>query len=474
MTILDKIVSRRRERLKIEGAAEGVEIPVYRKVPIVRFDVGPMVICEIKRGSPSRGFIKKDADPTETSDGYVKSGVRHISVLTEPEFFFGSLTDLMLVKEKHPYAAVLRKDFLLTMEDIDVSYRAGADAVLLIAAVLDEKQLADMYRHAANYGMKSLVEVHTVEEVEKVRKLKPELVGINARDLASFTIDGFTPFQVAEAVDWECSLVFESGIKNTADIGAVFTGGFDGVLIGETMMKNPALTALAVQNAKQDPVYSFWSKVYKQRRKDRPLVKICGITNREDAEKAKTLGADMLGFVFAESKRKVSAELVRLLQDLDIIKIGVVVSGPQGVLPPDVQELVEENALDAVQFHGNEDPDCLAVKQFAWYKAQRFQKKEEADKAQVFSHFRTLVDAYVKDQAGGTGRQVSPEIVSAVQQRGPLWLAGGLGPDIIKKVIEKHKPELIDASSRLEASPGKKDHKLLEKYFEEIIHAEYV
>ncbi|MFW6261108.1 MAG: bifunctional indole-3-glycerol phosphate synthase/phosphoribosylanthranilate isomerase, partial [Spirochaetota bacterium] len=131
-SIRDEIVARRRARISAEGHALGADVPAERIAPLVRFLRAPRLVCEIKRKSPSRGAIDAGLDPVELAGRYVSRGVRSVSVLTEEDFFAGSLADLMAVKRAHPNLAVLRKDFLVDEEDVEVSYRAGADAVLLI------------------------------------------------------------------------------------------------------------------------------------------------------------------------------------------------------------------------------------------------------------------------------------------------------------------------------------------------------
>jgi indole-3-glycerol phosphate synthase/phosphoribosylanthranilate isomerase len=144
MDILEKIVAARKERIKQGGAAQGLLLPDKREVPVVPFGCNNsggrgrrfFVIGEVKGKSPSAGIIKNSLDPVSTAEGYAAAGLKEISVLTEEEFFGGSLRFLYEVKKKLPFCSLLRKDFLFSEEDIEVSYLAGADAVLLIASIL--------------------------------------------------------------------------------------------------------------------------------------------------------------------------------------------------------------------------------------------------------------------------------------------------------------------------------------------------
>jgi indole-3-glycerol phosphate synthase/phosphoribosylanthranilate isomerase len=146
--IRDRIVARRRARLAAEGHALGVEVPHERDTLLVPFLVPPGVICEVKRRSPSRGAIDQSLDPIALAGSYRSQGARSLSVLTEQDHFAGSLADLINIKRAYPDLAVLRKDFLVDCEDVEISYRAGADAVLLIASVLTADELTRLHARA--------------------------------------------------------------------------------------------------------------------------------------------------------------------------------------------------------------------------------------------------------------------------------------------------------------------------------------
>jgi indole-3-glycerol phosphate synthase/phosphoribosylanthranilate isomerase len=187
--ILSQIVERRRGRLRVEGYALGCHVPRIRVAPLVPFGGDPFLITEIKRRSPSKGWIARDLSAASHAALYRREGSINISVLTEEDHFAGSLDDLMAVKMTVPDAAVLRKDFLLDEEDVEVSYRAGADAVLLIARILSAAELEKLYAKARRLGMEALVEVYDEEDVRKAARVRPSLTGINSRNLARFTTD---------------------------------------------------------------------------------------------------------------------------------------------------------------------------------------------------------------------------------------------------------------------------------------------
>lgn len=470
MTIVEKIVARRKERLAREGHWLGARAREARDAPLAAFGSDPFLVCEVKRRSPSRGDIAPEADVVEQARAYARAGVRSISVLTEEDSFGGSLEDLARIKKALPEVAVLRKDFLLDEEDIEVSLRAGADAVLLIASLLDESTLTSLHQAARKRGLAVLVEVHDLADVARCRRLAPPLVGINCRDLATFTVDLAHPLVLRPLIGWKPRLVFESGIRGPEDVRLALSGGFDGVLVGEAAMRSPeAVPALLA--GFDEAGGDFWSRLYARRKNGYPLVKVCGITQRQDAEAAIRLGADALGFVMAPSKRRASPELLREVADLACLKVAVVVTERDNGTPrldPQVRRALDERLVDAVQFHGAEKPDECAALAFPYYKAVRVKEMRDVESMGLYRCPRVLADAWSAEAAGGTGKRIPGELARAVGERGPLWIAGGIGPENVGEVVRTLRPELIDASSRLESASGGKDSEKLTIFFEEI------
>ncbi len=474
MSVLDDIAARRHERISREGPALGVPVPAERPVPVTRFGLDPFVVCEIKRRSPSRGDISARLDPVSQAARYLEAGIRSISVLTEEDHFGGSLDDLMRVKSAFPEASILRKDFLLDEADIDISWRAGADAILLIAALLDRQRFEAMYRRAKELGLSALVEVHTASEIDLVRRAAPDLVGVNSRDLTTFHVDPLVPVHLRPLIDWSCRTVFESGVFGREEAALAANAGFDGVLVGEAVVREPArIPAIISGLAEPGTEGRFWAKLFQRDPRRRgPLVKVCGITSAQDAAKADALGADLLGFIFANSPRRVNPELLRALPETNAQRVAVVVLNERADnIDPEIPRLLADGLLDAVQLHGDESAEAVRALTFPRYKALRPAAASEIGQLSEYGTRRALVDAYSKDAYGGTGRRISPEIVVAAKLQGPLWMAGGIGADNAAQIIEEYNPELIDSSSRLEAAPGRKDHALLERFFEEIARA---
>ncbi len=482
MNLRETIVARRKARIDREGASLGLKVPAVRRVPVVSFPASPGLICEVKRRSPSRGDIDRTIDIVEHIRRYVNGGARSVSVLTEEDYFHGSLADLVVAKARFPEVSFLRKDFLINEEDIEVSYRAGADAVLLIASILDESTLVRLIDRSVALGMTPLVEVHTQAEIEALRVYRPPCVGCNARDLASFEIDLLTPLSLKEHIDWPCATIFESGVWRAEDATLAASGGFDAVLVGEAVVRSPDIVPSLIDGFETGEAVrtattrggGFWRRIASRasRRGDKPLVKICGLTRPEDIRAAAELGADILGFVFADSPRRASAEVVASTKADGPLRVAVVVAGNGLRLPREVEELVAAGHLDAVQFHGDELPDECHEMAFPYYKALRLRRSADLDRAGEYHAPRTLLDAFSPRARGGTGARIEATLVASARTRGPLWLAGGLAPDNVREVVEAYRPELIDASSRLEAGAGRKDHTLLKRFFDEIRRAE--
>ena len=460
-----EIVAMRKRSVREEGFGQRLEIPAVREVPPVPFPKKQALICEIKRSSPSKGTIGAIDDPVSQAGLYIDGGADVISILTEKQYFNGSLDDLINVKNKYPEQAVLRKDFLYSIEDIEISYRAGADVVLLIASILEKEEIFRMYKRTKELGMEALVEVHDKEDIDKVADFRPEFVGINSRNLCTFTIDLTLPIKIKQNITWKPHLIFESGIRHEEDAEFALSSGFDGILVGESVVKNPGLVSGLKSTMNKNRAANFWERLYAGEKKG-PLIKICGLTQYEDVKKADELGADILGFVLAESPRQADISFIRKLPATAALKAGVVVlKSPGQKLPEPVEQLMLDGKLDVVQFHGNEDPGECASIAYPYYKAVRINNTDDIAKIDSFRSPRVLIDAFSCLSYGGTGKQIDRKLISAVKEKHILWLAGGIGPDNVRELISGFNPELIDVSSRLEKSPGKKDHKKMEQFF---------
>ena len=471
MSILNKIIEDKKLDLKNKGYTYGIKIPDKRRVPIVPLTRSPIIICEIKRSSPSKGIIKADIDPVKQTAEYVKRGVKSVSVLTEERYFSGSLRDLILVKEAFPDISILRKDFIISEEEVDISYRAGADAVLLIASIHTNEELYRLYRRAKRYRMDVLFEIHSEKDIEKANRIKPDIVGINSRKLDDFTIDLFHPLKIKRLITWKHTSIFESGIKNRENAVFALSSGFDGMLIGEAVVKNPDLIK-ELKEINKKGISNFWEKLFRNEKS--PLVKICGITTVKDADYLVKKGVNALGFVFAPSPRLTNSTLLEQLKKMDIPKVGVIT--PESLknrdLKKETEKIIKEKLIDALQLHGFSPSFSLSTDTIIpYYNAVRVKGLNDLKVLNMYNSQRILIDSFDPQKKGGTGKSISDEIINEASKIMPLWIAGGIGANNVKSIIKKFKPELIDASSSLEISAGIKDHNIIDKYFQEIENA---
>ena len=202
-------------------------------------DQGPdelALIAEVKKASPSVGVIADSFDPVSIATNYARAGANAISVLTDEQFFQGRLEYLAQIR-----AAVgvplLRKDFILDELQIIEAAANGADAILLIVAALEQESLVRLLELAALYQLDALVEVHTLEELDRALETNARIIGINNRNLASFEVDLAVTEKLSEEVPQEIVLVSESGIKTAEDVARVRACGVNAVLIGEALMR---------------------------------------------------------------------------------------------------------------------------------------------------------------------------------------------------------------------------------------------
>lgn len=215
------------------------------------------MIAEVKRASPSAGTIAADFDPLTIARGYEKAGANALSVLTDEKYFQGRLEYLTLIREQVDIPC-LRKDFIIHEAQIFEAVVAGADAILLIVAALDQPTLEHLLEVASTFQLDALVEVHDLTELERALATDARIIGVNNRNLKHFTVDLGTTEKLAEEVPDDVVLVAESGIKTVADAIRLAEAGADALLVGETLMRSPNimidLPALRVPTAPRETV----------------------------------------------------------------------------------------------------------------------------------------------------------------------------------------------------------------------------
>ena len=243
MTILDKIVKATRVRVEKEkkknptlsNKINNRQQPFIFEKVLREKDIS--FICEIKKASPSKGIIVFDFPYMKIAKEYEQAGASAISVLTEPDFFHGSNKYLAKIREKVS-VPLLRKDFIIDSYQIEEAYCLGADAILLICAILNKKEIKDYINKADKLGISCLVEVHNEDELKIALDSGARIIGVNNRDLKTFLVDTQNSIRLRHLVPKSITFVSESGISTAKDIELLAKNGVDAVLIGETLMKS--------------------------------------------------------------------------------------------------------------------------------------------------------------------------------------------------------------------------------------------
>lgn len=260
--ILDEIMAHHREhlpKLMAETSLEDLRAMASVAPPPRDFEAavrapGVSLIAECKKASPSKGLLVPHYDPVRLAQTYEQAGARAISVLTDTRHFQGTLTHLRDVREA-VRVPVLRKDFIFHPYQVYEARVAGADAILLIAAVLGDADLTQLQKLAYKLGMGVLVEVYTEAELARVLALGPRLIGINNRNLQTFEIDFDNTSRLRRLIPAGVAVVGESGLKTPDDMRAMAAAGVDAVLVGETLVRSKDVggTAKAFVSAGMEP-----------------------------------------------------------------------------------------------------------------------------------------------------------------------------------------------------------------------------
>jgi len=241
--MLDKIIAQKREEVeqrkkvatitylqeRIATQKPALDLALALKGDHIR------LIAEVKQASPSRGMLSPNFNPIELAQTYAEGGVAAISVLTEANYFMGGIEHLAAIKEVVGLP-LLRKDFIFDLYQVYESRAYGADALLLIVAILSQEQLKELVSLSHSLGLRCLVEVHNEGEVERAVLSEAEIIGINNRDLNTFTVDITTTRRLRPLIPQGRIVVSESGIKSKRDIEKLGKWGVDAVLIGEALV----------------------------------------------------------------------------------------------------------------------------------------------------------------------------------------------------------------------------------------------
>ncbi|WIG61637.1 MAG: Indole-3-glycerol phosphate synthase [Ktedonobacterales bacterium] len=429
------------------------------------------LIAEVKRASPSKGLLVETFDPVAQARAYAAGGAAAISVLTEPHFFLGALEHLRAVRAAVD-VPVLRKDFILDPYQVYESRAAGADALLLICALLDDAALRELLALTRSLGMEALVEAHNAEEVQRALAADARVIGVNSRDLRTFAVDTAIVRRLRPLVPADRTFVAESGIADALGAARARAWGADAILVGEALMRAAAPQAMAreLATAPSGAMTALF------RGAEWPFIKLCGLATPEQGALAAELGANAMGLVFAPQApphRRVTAVQAREISDtirneaMDMERI----VWPVGVFVNEPLESLLTTAyragLLAVQLSGDETPEyCAEVQRrtrFQIIKAIRLRAEADLERldAYAMAGAALLLDTPSSSGAyGGTGETGDWELARRAAERWPVILSGGLAPENVAGALAAAQPRGVDVSSGIETHHAKDPEKM--------------
>jgi len=412
------------------------------------------LIAEVKRASPSKGMLAPHLDPVKLACLYEANGASVISVLTEPHFFLGSPEYLTAIKGA-VNIPVLRKDFIVDDYQVYEARAWGADAILLICAILDDNQLRRLLNLAHEQGMRCLVEVHSSEEAQRAVAAGAQVIGVNSRDLVTFKMNPYLLRELRQMIPADRVVVAESGIHTGADARRLARYNVQAMLVGESLVTSSAIpaqmhTLLQEANAGTQ-------------------VKICGLRAPEHIDAATRAGADLLGFIFHEpSHRYVQPTQVRPLLEASASfgqaqeqpipdLVGVFVNREADF----INEVVERAGLHFVQLHGTESPEFCRRITRPVIKGLQIRNADDLQQIEIYKDvaWRFLLDTPTADW-GGAGIVGDWKLArrAALEQR--ILLAGGLTVENVADAVQQVRPWGVDVSSGVETQKQKDVNKI--------------
>jgi indole-3-glycerol phosphate synthase/phosphoribosylanthranilate isomerase/anthranilate synthase/indole-3-glycerol phosphate synthase/phosphoribosylanthranilate isomerase len=412
------------------------------------------LIAEVKRASPSKGLFVPEFDPVELAQIYAANGAAAISVLTEPHFFLGSFDYLAAIKQA-VHVPVLCKDFIIDEYQVYEARAWGADAILLICAILDRIQLQRLLKIAHDLNMHCLVEVHNSEEVQRALSVGARIIGINSRDLKTFQLLPNLIRELLPLIPKDTVVVAESGIHTNADTRRLDRYNVQAMLVGESLVTSqdiPAQMHTLLKGANENV-----------------QVKICGLSTTDQILTARDAGVDLLGLMFYEQSPRyiqpqAAKEILRSYEDGQISPdtVGIFVNKEADY----INDVVEDVGLHFVQLHGDESPDfCTRIRRPV-IKALRLNEKSHPQLAETYfrTTWRILLDTPTV-KWGGTGETHDWVLARSLAQQTPILLAGGLTPENVDEAIQQVHPWGVDVSSGVETH-GNKDIKKIQAFVE--------
>jgi indole-3-glycerol phosphate synthase/phosphoribosylanthranilate isomerase/anthranilate synthase/indole-3-glycerol phosphate synthase/phosphoribosylanthranilate isomerase len=445
------------------------------------------LVAEVKHASPSKGVLAVDFDPAGRARAYAAGGAAAISVLTEPEYFLGALDHLATVRAAVDLP-ILRKDFILDPYQVYEARAAGADAVLLIRALIDEPTLRELLALTHALGMEALVEAHDAAEVRCAVAAGARVIGVNSRDLRTFAVDHDVVPRLRPLVPADRVFVAESGIADPGGALRARAWGADAILVGEALMRaaDPAALARALATAGGGPTAALFAG------RPTPFVKLCGLRDPAHARVAVTIGADAFGLIFAPVRRQVTPEdaaaIVRAAREAALshsalpslsqrrgaggedfpLAVGVFVDED----PTTIARIADTSGLDAVQLSGHEPPATIAavasLTGLPILKAVRVSTEDDfaAVERTLAAGATPLLEPHAavgdapNSRYGGNGRPGDWDLAGRVAARWPMILAGGLTPANVAAALAAVRPRGVDVSSGTETEGVKDEAKL--------------
>jgi len=497
--ILSEILDRKREvvtRLRADRAAQDfrdrglairANVTPHRMLRALESKSGGVnIIAEFKRRSPSAGTIRNDLSATDVATRYERGGACAISVLTDEQYFGGSILDLGTIRESTALP-LLRKDFIIDEIQIYEAAAVGADAVLLIAAALDDSALAKLRGAAEDeLGLDAVVEVHTPEELRRAMRAGARIIGVNNRDLRTFRTSLETSERIIAKAPRDRIMISESGLQSPKSLRHLQALGFRGFLIGEALMRAPdpeaALRDL-IAGAEEQPSLQLscshrpvagparfptaHSAVATTDRPNRTQIKICGVTNANDAHACVELGADMIGFNFYPASPRYIEPMVvcRIVDALPTrtCAVGVFVDAD----PAEIRKLAKTAGVRCVQLHGHTTAESCSelAREFRVIRALSTDTRFEPEHTAAFPECDVLIDAYHPELRGGTGQTCDWSTARAAMRYARfLILSGGLDAQNVGRAIAAVTPHAVDVCSGIESAPGVKDHRALAQF----------
>lgn len=393
------------------------------------------IVAEIKLASPTEGYLGSVDDIVKRGLAYQKAGVDALSVVVEKHYFKGDVSFVSRLKEKINIP-ILEKDFVIDSYQIYEARSLGADAILLIARLVDEKTLKKFVALALKIGIEPVVEINSIEDLGKALATSANIIGVNARDLSTFNIDVEGACRLIQKIPNQYIKLGFSGIKSGVEMEKYKQAGAKGVLVGTSIMK-------------AENIQDFMNSLREESMNVK--VKICATRSLEAAQVALDAGADFLGFIFTPhikthtTNLDVAKEIAKKMKD-KINLVGVFQNMPLH----EVKKIIKDCSLDYAQFHGDEAPEYIDQIKVKVIKAFRFPGDFDVEKARSEMN-RFKVDYYLVDRVKQSeGSMLNLEKVAILAKEFPLVFAGGLNSDNVAGVIKKVKPQMVDVSSGVE------------------------